>query len=163
MRPALTAVALLVALTAGAAPTDAPVSTNAQAPFECPEEGRVASSAAPPDYHAAPDARCVADGLVTLYGPDGKPLAQMTRVGPGWYLTAAGYNAADGAFRRAQAERDAARTELAARGPEAPGVPVREAPAVTSERWSTPVLVGAAVVTFLVGGYVGCRVSGGCR
>jgi hypothetical protein len=167
MRAALALLALLAA-TAGAAPQDAPVAATAQAPvavqpapFECPQEGLVAGATAPPDYHAAPDARCVAGGLVTLYGANGKPFAQMTRVGPGWYLTSEGYRAADGAFRRVQRERDAARAELAARQP--PGVPVREAPAVTPARWTTPVLVGVAVTSLLVGGLVGCRVAGGCR
>ncbi|NBD11845.1 hypothetical protein [Corallococcus silvisoli] len=165
MRPALVVLALLLATSARATPTDAPVATSAQAssPVGCPEEGRAQAAAAPPDYHSGPDARCVAGGLVTLYGPDGQPYGQMTRVGPGWYLTAEGYRLADAAFRRAQEQRDAARAELAARGPPLPGVPVREVPTAMSARWSTPVLVGLAVVTFAAGGFVGCRAAGGCR
>ncbi|RKH13784.1 hypothetical protein D7X74_21290 [Corallococcus sp. CA047B] len=169
MRHALAALALLVAVSAGAAPADAPVAGAAQAPttaaptpFECPQEGRGEGATAPSDYHAQPDARCVTGGLVTLYGPDGKPYAQMTKVGPGWYLTAEGYRLADAAFRRVQAERDAARAELSGRQA-LPGVPVRSAPAAASARWPTPVVVGAAVVGLLVGGFVGCRATGGCR
>lgn len=157
------------ALLALLAATDAPVlaaaqqtPTEAPAPFECPASGRVEGDA-PPDYHRAPDARCVAEGsMAVLYGPDGMPLSRMTRVGPGWYLTAEGYRLADDAFRRVQRERDECRAQAAQLVP-TPGVPVTPIVISKGSGWPTGVVVGAAVVGVLAGGYLGCRVGGGCK
>lgn len=165
----MTSALLLAALLAA---TDAPVVDAAQAPhagepspFVCPVYGRTTGEA-PPDYPAAPDARCVAEGsMAVLYGPDGQPLQRMTRVGPGWYLTAEGYRLADEAFRQVQRERTACRHELAGRPVEVPlpGVPV--APPVVAAKGSVslPVALAVGVVAVLAAGYGGCRAAGGCR
>lgn len=167
---ALLLVALLTPVARGEEVADAPALVAAQAPgapasdapFVCPEEGRVAGDA-PADYHEGADARCVAAGsLAVLYGLDGTPLPRMTRVGPGWYFNVAGYRLADEQFRRVQRERNACRDELARQVP-LPGVPVAPPVVAAGRRWPTGVVVAGAVLGLALGGYVGCRVSGGCR
>ena len=157
--------ALLAALAVATSPAVAVAQTSASpadAPFACPEEGRVPGEA-PQDYHQGADARCIAEGsMAVLYGPDGLPLKRMTRVGPGWYFTGPGYALADEQFRRVQRERKACEEELAKARVPVPGVPV--APAVIGKQgWPTGVVVGAAVVGVLAGGYLGCRAGGGCK
>lgn len=74
--------------------------------FRCPAEGRLADAKAPSDFPVRPDARCVTGGLLYFVGPDGTPYPQMTRVSPGWYFTAAGYEQANALFQRRGTERD---------------------------------------------------------
>lgn len=164
MTPALLLVVALAAADAPALEAAQSPSTEPPAPFACPEEGRVGTSA-PADYHEGPDARCVAEGtLAVLYGPDGAPLPRMTKVGPGWYFSAEGYRLADTAFRQVQRDRKACREELAARREvPLPGVPVAPPALASGNGWPSGVVIAVGVAGVLLGGLAGCYATGGCR
>lgn len=155
-RPVLSAL-LLLALAA-------PARDLAAAPVRG-QDGRVV--AAPADLSPAPEALEVSHGLVWLVLADGTPAKSATRVPAGMYVTAAGVANLDVSFGREaaalRAERDRLRDELARARAPLPGVPVAPPAVGEARRWPTAVLVGGLVLGLVAGGYVGCRVGGGCR
>ncbi|QSQ14027.1 hypothetical protein [Myxococcus landrumensis] len=122
---------------------------------------------APADLSTAPEALEVSHGLVWLVLADGTPAKAATKVPTGLYVTAAGMANLEASVSREvaalRAERDGLRDELARAQAPLPGVPVTPSVIGADRGWPTRVVIGAAVVGVLAGGYLGCKVAGGCR
>jgi hypothetical protein len=120
---------------------------------------------APVDFPEAADLVEVASGLVFPVLEDGKPSQKATKVPHGVFITAQGYANIEKSVARELEALKAENAELKARlalQQSAPGVPLKE-PASSTPNVSTGAKVTAAVVLFVAGGLVGCRVAGGCK
>ncbi len=121
---------------------------------------------APVDFPEAADLVEVASGLVWPVLEDGKPSQKATKVPHGVFITAQGYSNLEKSVAREveklKNENAQLRAQLALLQ-SAPGVPLKEEPAVQTQTSSTAAKVAAAAVIFVAGGLVGCRVAGGCK
>lgn len=120
---------------------------------------------APVDFPEAADLVEVASGLVFPVLEDGKPSQRATKVPHGVFITAAGYSNIEKSVAREVEALKTENAELKARLAlleSAPGVPVKMQETMRPKA-PTAAKVAAAAVIFVAGGFVGCRVAGGCK